>query len=95
MGDRQMVDLSRSGGDIRLAVVSSRIDDPDFTPFVFRSYGLPCGSASYYDGTSKYKLWEAMRASTAAPGFFSEFRLDGDVHQVCIYCTTGKKTTFR
>ena len=81
MGDKMMVDLSRNLRSSRCAVVSSKMDEPDCTPFVFRSYGLPCGSVTHYEGSSKYKVWEANRASTAAPGFFSEFRLDGVVHQ--------------
>jgi len=37
---------------------------------------------AHYDGTSKYKVWEAVRASTSAPGYFEEFFLDGNVFQV-------------
>ncbi len=37
----------------------------------------------HYDGTSKYKVWEAVRASTSAPGYFEEYLLDGNVFQVC------------
>ncbi|OQV23976.1 Calcium-independent phospholipase A2-gamma [Hypsibius exemplaris] len=81
MGEKMMVDLSRSMRSSRFAVVSSKMDEPDCTPYIFRSYGLPCGSASHYEGSSKHKVWEACRASTAAPGFFAEFRLDGIVHQ--------------
>ncbi len=36
----------------------------------------------HYDGTSKYKVWEAVRASTSAPGYFEEYLLDGNVFQV-------------
>ncbi len=37
---------------------------------------------AHYDGTSKYKVWEAVRASTSAPGYFEEYFLDGNVFQV-------------
>jgi calcium-independent phospholipase A2-gamma len=37
---------------------------------------------AHYDGTSKYKVWEAVRASTCAPGYFEEFLLDENVFQV-------------
>lgn len=36
---------------------------------------------AHYDGTSKYKVWEAVRASTSAPGYFEEYLLDGNVFQ--------------
>lgn len=82
MGEKFLVDLSRDTRGVRLAAVSTRIDEPDCSPFVFRSYGLPCGTVSHYEGSSKFKIWEAMRASTAAPGFFQDFRLDNIIHQV-------------
>jgi patatin-like phospholipase/acyl hydrolase len=37
---------------------------------------------AHYDGTSKYKVWEGVRASTSAPGYFEEYFLDGNVFQV-------------
>ena len=43
---------------------------------------------AHYDGTCKYKVWEAVRASTSAPGYFEEYLLDGNVFQV------SRKTTF-
>ncbi len=43
--------------------------------FVFRNYNLPSFSQSHYDGTCKYKVWEAVRASSAAPGKFKFINL--------------------
>ena len=37
---------------------------------------------AHYDGTCKYKIWEGVRASTSAPGYFEEYLLDGHVLQV-------------
>ena len=82
MGDKLMVDLSRSLRSIRMAAVSTKFDEPDCSAFVFRSYALPGGAQSHYEGSSKYKIWEAVRASSAAPGYFSEFRLDNSIFQV-------------
>lgn len=50
--------------------------------FVFRTYNLPSGVYSQYPGNCKYKLWEAIRASSAAPGYYTEFQLDDLTHQV-------------
>ena len=58
------------------------MNQPRIKNFVFRNYGYPMGVASYYPGSFKYRLWEAVRASSAAPGYYEEMTLDGLVHQV-------------
>lgn len=32
-------------------------------------------------------MWQAVRASSAAPGYFQEFPLQSDIHQVVIHKT--------
>nr|XP_019951679.1 PREDICTED: calcium-independent phospholipase A2-gamma-like isoform X1 [Paralichthys olivaceus]XP_019951680.1 PREDICTED: calcium-independent phospholipase A2-gamma-like isoform X1 [Paralichthys olivaceus] len=49
--------------------------------FVFRNYNHTPGSLSRYAGGSGYQMWEAVRASSAAPGYFTEFTLQSDIHQ--------------
>lgn len=61
--------------------ISSSVASPRIKPFVFRNFNLPHHSFGYYDGSSKYKVWQAVRASSSAPGYFEEFFLDNHVHQ--------------
>ncbi|XP_054464723.1 calcium-independent phospholipase A2-gamma-like [Anoplopoma fimbria] len=49
--------------------------------FVFRNYNHKPGSLSRYAGGSLCQMWEAVRASSAAPGYFQEFPLQSDIHQ--------------
>lgn len=49
--------------------------------FIFRNYNHAPGRLSRYAGGSGYRLWQAVRASSAAPGYFQEFPLHGDIHQ--------------
>src|ERR1700744_1594074 len=42
------------------------------TPFLFRSYPSPRGTSSLYHET---KIWEAARATTAAPTFFEPIQI--------------------
>lgn len=46
----------------------------------FRNYTYPVGYESRFAGTTDAKLWEAVRASSAAPTFFTEKLLHGDLH---------------
>lgn len=50
--------------------------------FVFRNYNHKPGSLSRYAGGSGCQMWQAVRASSAAPGYFQEFPLQSDIHQV-------------
>ncbi|XP_040048402.2 uncharacterized protein LOC120828836 isoform X2 [Gasterosteus aculeatus] len=50
--------------------------------FVFRNYNHKPGSLSRYAGGSLCEMWQAVRASSAAPGYFQEFPLQSDIHQI-------------
>ncbi|KAF3859566.1 hypothetical protein F7725_021965 [Dissostichus mawsoni] len=49
--------------------------------FTFRNYRLMPGVRSHYLGDCNHKMWQAIRASSAAPGYFQEFVLGKDLHQ--------------
>ena len=67
---------------IQLVFVSTAVNWPALEPFVFRNYYHRPGVTSHYRGTSEAKVWETLRASSAAPGFFEEFKLAQFVHHV-------------
>ena len=50
-------------------------------PFVFRNYTMPHRVTSNYKGSSKHQVWAAVRASSAAPGYFDGYHSDGKVFQ--------------
>jgi predicted acylesterase/phospholipase RssA len=52
--------------------------------YVFRNYNLMPGVRSHYLGGCQHQLWQALRASSAAPGYFQEFALGPDLHQVML-----------
>lgn len=67
----------------------SNVTTPDqMKVFLFRNYNLPTWAQSHYDGTCRNKIWEAVRASSAAPGFYEDFKIDGYVFHV-------SKSTYR
>lgn len=65
----------------QLASVSTIMNHTSIMPYVFRNYALPCNRQSQFLGSCQYTLFEAVRASGAAPTVFQEFCLDGVVHQ--------------
>lgn len=50
--------------------------------YTFRNYRLMPGVRSHYLGDCNHKMWQAISASSAAPGYFKEFVLGKDLHQV-------------
>ncbi|KAL2093608.1 hypothetical protein ACEWY4_010920 [Coilia grayii] len=77
-----MVETSRNPHCPKLAAVSTVVNrGTPLKAYVFRNYSMPPGVRSHYRGGCQHKLWQAVRASSAAPGYFQEFGLDGDLHQ--------------
>jgi len=67
---------------LQLASVSALTNVEKIQCHVFRNYNLTPSVQSHYLGSCSFKLWEAIRASSAAPGYYEEFKLGNMVHQV-------------
>ena len=65
----------------KVAIVSTLVSDERIAPFVFRNYLHPQRNPSNYKGSFTHPVWAAVRASTAAPGYFDDFYVDGMIHQ--------------
>ena len=76
-----MSDFYRSQRTPKIAIVASEVTQNRLSPYVFRSYQLPRKTLTSYQGSSRVQIWEAVRASTAAPGYFDDFILDNRVFQ--------------
>ena len=81
LGDLNLSETARSSDIPKMAIVSTATNLPTLTPFVFRNYNLPPNTPSQYPGSCNAKVWEAVRASSAAPGYFEEYKLRDIVHQ--------------
>ena len=62
----------------QLCLVSTQANTSWVRPFLFRNYVFPVRSASHFAGSTQSHMWEAVRASAAAPGYFSEYNI-GDL----------------
>lgn len=80
-GDAKMIDSAKDTSIPKVAAVSTIVNHSLLIPFVFSNYTRPLGSVSKFPQSCKYRMWEALRASTAAPGFFEEYKLGNDIHQ--------------
>ncbi|XP_023211072.1 calcium-independent phospholipase A2-gamma-like isoform X1 [Centruroides sculpturatus] len=80
-GELSLNETARKKGNPKMSAVSAVMNQPLLQPFLFRNYALPYRVQSLYPGNCSHKLWQAIRASAAAPGYFEQYHLDGIVHQ--------------
>ncbi|NXB48973.1 PLPL8 phospholipase, partial [Leucopsar rothschildi] len=82
MGSNLMIETARKSKCPKVAAVSTIVNrGTPLKAFVFRNYNHLPGVKSHYIGGCHYKLWQAIRASSAAPGYFQEYVLGSDLHQ--------------
>ncbi|XP_044278910.1 calcium-independent phospholipase A2-gamma isoform X2 [Varanus komodoensis] len=82
MGLNIMIETARNPRCPKVAAVSTIVTrGTPLKAFVFRNYNHFPGVKSHYLGSCQYKLWQAIRASSAAPGYFQEYVLDNELHQ--------------
>ncbi|NWI18207.1 PLPL8 phospholipase, partial [Crypturellus soui] len=82
MGSNLLIETARNSKCPKVAAVSTIVNrGTPLKAFVFRNYNHFPGVNSHYIGGCQYKLWQAIRASSAAPGYFQEYILGNDLHQ--------------
>ncbi|KAM4037289.1 LOW QUALITY PROTEIN: calcium-independent phospholipase A2-gamma [Anomaloglossus baeobatrachus] len=82
IGADLMIETSRSPLCPKVSAVSTIVNRGiPLKAFVFRNYNHFPGVKSPYIGGCQYNLWQAIRASSAAPGYFQEYVLGNDLHQ--------------
>ncbi|KAM9704951.1 calcium-independent phospholipase A2-gamma [Menidia menidia] len=82
MGEGRMIESARDPHCPKVSAVSTIVNRGlPLKAYVFRNYRLTPGVRSHYLGDCKHKMWQAIRASSAAPGYFQEFVLGKDLHQ--------------
>lgn len=82
-----MYETSRLKGVPRLSIVSTVVNRPVIQPFLFNNYRHHPDNINdaHYLSSCDVVGWEALMASTAAPGYFEEVVIGPYVHQVIAY----------
>lgn len=82
MGPSLMIDTAKDPNCPKVAAVSTVVNRGlPLKAYVFRNYNFLPGVRSHYLGSCQHKMWQALRASSAAPGYFQEYVLGSDLHQ--------------
>ncbi|XP_072915106.1 calcium-independent phospholipase A2-gamma [Hemitrygon akajei] len=82
MGEDLLIQTARNPKSPKVAAVSTIVNKGiPLKAFVFRNYNHLPGVRSHYMGGCQFKLWQAIRASSAAPGYFQEYAIGSDLHQ--------------
>ncbi|XP_051547160.1 calcium-independent phospholipase A2-gamma [Myxocyprinus asiaticus] len=82
MGPGLMIETAKNPKSPKVSAVSTVVNRGlPLKAYVFRNYNFSPGVRSHYLGSCQHKMWQAIRASSAAPGYFQEFVLGNDLHQ--------------
>lgn len=82
-GDKML--LIETAADVtvpKCSAISVLVNRDVLKPFVWRNYSIVPGSKdTHWPGTCRACMWQAIRATSAAPGYFEEFKHQGNIHQ--------------
>lgn len=79
--EKALIETSQQSDVPKVMAISASLTSPRIKPYVFRNFNLhPLDSHGVYEGSCKHKIWQSVRASTSAPGYFEDFVLENHVH---------------
>nr|XP_026695112.1 calcium-independent phospholipase A2-gamma-like [Ciona intestinalis] len=82
MGSTVLIETAGYEDTPKCAAVSTLVNRMVLKPYVWRNYSIVPGTRhTHWPGTCRGKVWEAVRASSAAPGYFEEFKKGPNIHQ--------------
>lgn len=71
--------LTLAGDPHRPKLVAVSVNAHSVQPFLFRNYAHDPQIGNSFDGTCRAEVWQAIRASSAAPGYFQEFKFGSSI----------------
>ncbi|XP_066149047.1 calcium-independent phospholipase A2-gamma-like [Euwallacea fornicatus] len=79
--DKTLIETNRNLKCPKYCAVSAVVNHSRISAYLFRNYSLPWRVQSQYFGGYDHQVWEAVRASSAAPTYFEEFKIGNMIHQ--------------
>ncbi|RWS31525.1 calcium-independent phospholipase A2-gamma-like protein [Leptotrombidium deliense] len=79
--EKTLIETAQNSGIPKTLAISAVVNTSSLQPYVFRNYHPSDNWSRDYEGSCSHKVWEAVRASSAAPGYFEEFVIGPYVHQ--------------
>ncbi|KAL1501628.1 hypothetical protein ABEB36_006925 [Hypothenemus hampei] len=79
--DKTLIETNRNVKCPKYCAVSAVVNQSRISAYLFRNYALPWRVQSQYLGGYDHQVWEAVRASSAAPTYFEEFKIGNMIHQ--------------
>lgn len=76
-GSTSLQTIAAESNRPKLVVVS--VNAHSVQPFLFRTYAQNPALGNTFDGTCQAEIWQAIRASSAAPGYFQEFKFNSSI----------------
>lgn len=76
-GSNTLLSLASEANRPKLVAVS--VNAHTVQPFLFRTYAQNPVIGNVFDGTCRAEIWQAIRASSAAPGYFQEFKFGSSI----------------
>lgn len=76
-GNTSLLNLASEANRPKLVAVS--VNAHSVQPFLFRTYAHNPALGNLFDGTCRAEVWQAIRASSAAPGYFQEFKFGSSI----------------
>ena len=77
--ERTLIETAAAGDIPKVMAVSASLSSR-IKPYVFRNFNLPVTAYGQYEGSCRHKVWESVRASSSAPGYFEDFVCGNHVH---------------
>ncbi|KAL5013924.1 hypothetical protein ScPMuIL_008194 [Solemya velum] len=81
IGENRLIEFARDPLCPKMSALSTLMNVPKLKNYMFRNYNHQPGVFSHYPGNCRHRSWEVIRASSAAPGYYEEFRLGDMIHQ--------------